>query len=262
MEILDWRDHYQRINTVNSIIDSEVLEDISKSKVEYFLSDDLSWLPDYFEIELFTKKFLENFKAIKCFHACSPINMESYLIDGFTGGNHKKYIEMFNNIFSDIPENYRKQAIKKRLESKKDEIFKTYFLCDSKSLVNEDGNFLIYGSEYLSGLATNLCTQRFSNEDFKQRLKGLGIPTIIEADLTFSLLGHCQIDRLISFSLADWGNYHLLNENFKPSEMSIIAKQKLPVSVIVNHWHPKKIHDPYNYGDWYIPKKITCCICK
>lgn len=104
--------------------------------------------------------------------------------------------------------------------------------------------------------------QRFSNEDFRQRLKGFGIPTIFEADIDFSLLDHYQIDQLLSCSLADWGNYYLFNKNFVPSEMSIIAKQKLSPSVIVHHWHPEKIYDSYNYGNWFISKKTTCKMCE
>lgn len=262
MKILDWRNHHQRIDVVNSILGSEILEDISKSKIESCWSDDLSWLPDNFDIESFEKKFLENFRAIKCFHACSPISIENYLINGFTGGNHEENIALFNSIFSDIPLHHRESAIEKSSSSRKDEINKTFFLCDSYRLINRDGNYLIYGSEYLTVLAVNLPVQRFSNEDFRQRLKGFGIPTIFEADIDFSLLDHYQIDQLLFCSLADWGNYYLFNKDFTPYEMSIIAKQKLPPSVIVHHWHPEKIHDPYHYGNWYISKKTTCKMCE
>jgi len=260
MKTLDWRNHHQRIDTVNGILNSEVLEDISNSKIEYCYSDDLSWLPDYFNLELFTEKFLENFKAIKCFHACSPIRIESYLSDGFTGGNHEKNIELFKNIFSDIPQYNLEQAIKEHT-TREDEFYKTFFCCDSKVLINQDGNYLIYGSEFLSSLTTRLHHQKLSNENYKQRLKGLGIPTIIEANIDFSLLDNYQINSLIKNSLADWGNYHLFSTDFKPSEMSIITKQKLLPSVIVNHWHPEKIYDPYN-SSWYIPEQTRCFACK
>ncbi|NBL00773.1 MAG: hypothetical protein EOM50_22800 [Erysipelotrichia bacterium] len=142
MKILDWRNYHQRIDVLNSILDSEILNDISKSKIEWCWSDDLSWLPDNFDFESFEKKFLENFKAIKCFHACSPDSIESYLINGFTGGNHEENIALFNSIFSDIPLHHRKLAIEKSSSSRKDEINKTFFLCDSYPLINRDGNYL------------------------------------------------------------------------------------------------------------------------
>lgn len=55
MKILDWRNHHQRIDIVNSILGSTILEDISKSKMEWCWSDDLSWLPANFDIEFFEK---------------------------------------------------------------------------------------------------------------------------------------------------------------------------------------------------------------
>lgn len=262
MKILNWRDHYQRINAINSILGSKVLENISRSQIEYCSYDDLDWLDNYFDFGVLKKSFLERFESIKCFHACSPTNIESYLNDGFTGGNHERSITVFNDIFSDVPKSYREKAIAEKSKTREHEILQTHFLCDWKLLVERDGNFLIYGSEFLSALATNLSVQRVSNEDFKQRLKGIGIPTIIEVTIDFSLLEGSKIDWLINYSLADWVNYHLFNEDFVPSEVSIIINQKLPASVIVNHWHPEKIHDSYNYGDWYIPEKKRCYACK
>ncbi|RLA74343.1 MAG: hypothetical protein DRG11_05195 [Epsilonproteobacteria bacterium] len=261
MKILDWRNHNQRINITNSFISSKVLRDISCSGAEYFYADDLSWLPNDFDKILFRKNFLKLYKGIKCFHACSPVNIDNYLINGFTGGNHEKAIAIFNKIFSDIPDEYRKKAIVEISRSREDEALKTFFLCDSKCLINKDGHYLIYGSEYLIVLAANLSAQKISTEYFRQRLKGIGIPTIIEADIDFSLLDNKQIDYLIDYSLSDWANYNIFNSQFTPSEMSIIAKQKLPSSVIINHWHPEKIHDPFNWGKWYSPDKTTCSSC-
>jgi len=257
MKILDWRNR-ERIKITNNIMPNQILNDLKDSDIEYCVSDDLSWLPKNFDIILFKKNFLTEFKAIKCFHACSPTNLQSYFKDGLTGGNHEKNIKIFNNVFTDVPKNYRQKAIEEM--GRGDEIQKTYFLCESENLIKRDGNFLIYGSEYLNTLASKLSHQRFSAEDFRERLKGRGIPTIIEVDINFSFLNDYQINNIINSSLSDWGNYYLGNKQL--GELSIIVHEVLPASVIVNHWHPHEIHNPYNYGEWYIPKETTCSLCK
>jgi hypothetical protein len=157
----------------------------------------MSWLLHPSIVDDFRELFLGFYSHMKGFHGCRPISVRSYYERGMLGQDDSGVLEAFRRIFSDVDARYLDAAIAEMGARGDNERGRIYFLCDDVELVKFCGHYLIQGSEYLIALAACLGAQRFSDEDFRMRLRTSGIPTIFEADIPLSYVPPAQIDGLM-----------------------------------------------------------------
>ncbi len=129
-------------------------------------------------------------------------------------------------------------------------------------MINGFGHYVIHGSEYLLGLATKL-TRSNPDEDYRQRLRTIGIPTVLEVDIPVSYLTHRQQLSLARTILAAWGQLRTRRALSLGSAPCYVIGQNIPPECIKRHYHPHQIHDAHSTsGEMYTNRKIVCDMCK
>ncbi len=263
--VLDWRDPERWFSDIDryagGLLNSTLKRRLRISKPSGCWSDNLSWLPDP-DIETdFRELFLGFYSRAKGFHGCRPVSVRSYYERGLLGQNRRIIEETFRQLFSDIDGSLLETAIEQMTHRGHDENGKIYFVSDDTYLVEECGHYLIQGSEYLIALAASLCDQRFSLEDFRLRLRTIGIPTIFEVDIPFSLVPEAQVAAACRSILAEWGKRALNSDRGGADGLVWIPRSDLSSEYIQAHWHPKKIPDPFFAHGVYIARSTQCDAC-
>lgn len=173
------------------------------------------------------KADLSEYTHIRVYHACRPIDIKEYLENGIhTFSKAEAYIK--------VKERLRRIGIN---EKKIEKVFNEHWENDihhfnkicvniSKAeLLNESGHYLVYGSEFICGMAVDLFCQ--------QKLKDIGVPTLFE----------CHIDKrkipleVIQFieddemAVGSWDGGIYLHDDISADE-------------IVSYTYPREIYDP------------------
>lgn len=181
---------------------------------------------------------LNEYTHIRAYHACRPIDIQKYLTEGLQIISRKQALKAsLDRIKSDF---ITEEEIKKKFNEnwkELDDIHKRVWLkMNKEELLSWSGHYLIYGSEFINALATEL--------GCKSSLKKVGIPTIF----------HCNIplNNISSFSIMDIEEGIVSGDTEDISiEVDEVASQN-----IINYEHPKKVLDLYcnmmyrpNYGE-------------
>lgn len=171
---------------------------------------------------------------IRAYHACRPISINDYLVNGIRPISHESALEDVKKrvVCEWVSEN---EAVAKFNEEWKDfdDIHKKVWLQMNKNLLlDEASHYLIYGSEFINALAMELFC--------RDRLKDIGIPTVFFCDI--------PIDDIIPMTLRDIqesiNNGHTYDIGF--------AVDSVRPNNIVDYEHPlKRMIDPY--GGTYKP---------
>lgn len=121
---------------------------------------------------------LYDYTHIRAYHACRPVSIQKYLINGIQVIDRAQLLkESLLRIKLDFID--EKEIKKKFNESWKElgDIHKRVWLqINKKELLTYSGHYLIYGSEFINALATEL--------GCKSSLKKVGIPTIFHCDIS------------------------------------------------------------------------------
>jgi hypothetical protein len=265
MKILDWRDKKKWTSDLNSyakkILNKKLVNQLLDNDIKGCWADDMSWLPEQNIVKSFKKLFEKFYTHIKCFHGSRPINVSSYYENGLVGQNRDVIESQFRELFSDVDINLIEKCIEKLNNRGESEKGKIYFACNDNNLIEDSGHYLIQGSEYIMSLATCLVRQNNHNEDFRLRLREIGIPTIFEVDIPLEYIPGYQINELVQSIIAAWGNQHLFPDEYHDHEMGFVIYKDIEPSNIVDHWHPKRIKDPHSGHVWYYSEVTVCEMC-
>ena len=243
---LDLRNIKSVVDFVDVQLGISTVEWLKSQEIDGCYSDDLSWLPDSFDIDDFVEKLIKKTTGVKVFHGCRPEAVSDYYDYGFLSSKGTWLREKCDDIFSDVEERTRKKIFESVYSYRVDEDAKTYFLCDTERMLNGgSGHYLIYGSEML--LCTARALQEKLNFPFVERLKTIGTPTIFELNLPYSSIPDHQIKCLASTLLETWGKWHLFPEEVDTIEFVVITRGKVDPSYIVTHHHPNKILDRMHF---------------
>lgn len=189
--------------------------------------------------------------AIVVFHACRPVDLGTYYRDGLLPSNTDQLNLLAQRIFSSVgcptlDANTMAEVAASLGRSGDGEI---HLGIDDRSLTEETGHYLIYGSEHL--LNTAACLTSKLGFDFKNYLKSHGTPTLFTVTLPINLIPFEQIDFLA---------VHLQNKllhEFDPDEdppltdFSFKLREMIPSTCIVGHRHPESIPDQHQHRQPY-----------
>jgi hypothetical protein len=237
-------------------INEEVVEYVKKFPPKFIASDDFSWLEriikdvrnkDVSIIDTFAERLQNHYKALRAFHACRPTDISSYDNNGLVPLDYDLFDEMARNHFlteefPEVTEMILNSAIKEVRRSPNREGHISFEL-NEKSLIERNSHYLLYGSEYLIGIAAAL-TRNLKMRDYKQTLKKIGIPTIFVCDVPITII---PIDTIYDLcgSILKILFSSILDEKYKHPQtfFGFSIDQSLSPDNIVGHYHPKMIWD-------------------
>ena len=193
-------------------------------------------------------EFRRRYSHIRGYHACRPIDDQSYYQNGLKPLCKEEQTKHFRNIFlngdfPEITEEMLQESIKKVKEKDND----LCLVLDDRDIIEFSGHYLIYGSEYLTNLVTQLPIEN-SQEKYFPVLRKIGKPTIFKINLpnTTEYVSDYRILEVIESMITEWVYClaHLKTENhIYPNDGLSFLKPILPEH-ICSDYSPKKIKDP------------------
>jgi len=111
---------------------------------------------------------------------------------------------------------------------------------DDRQLVACAGHYLIYGSEYLCGVAAAL--GRSTGRDYRQVLKQFGRPTLFHLRIPFDAISNADFTAFV-----DVVREHVrkTGDGLAPRiDFTLRLRQALPPGCVAGHRHPRRIIDP------------------
>jgi hypothetical protein len=203
------------------------------------------------EAMITTKKineFRQRYSHIRVYHGCRPTNVQSYYEKGVLPSLAVKdvQIDRFREIF---PSDGFPEITEEKLQQSIEEIGSTAEdLClaiDDKHIIERAGHYLIYGSEYLGGLVTNLPIENI--EKYNSELREIGKPTFIEINLPNKIeyVSDSVLWVVLERMITEWV-YNIAHSRTEssPFDCTISLCETLPPEHIYSHYHPRKITDP------------------
>ena len=207
------------------------------------------------------QKFKETYTKIRLFHACRPKDVGSYLANGLVpldikATNAEVRALFLSGKFPKVSEEMLARAISELSNQLRGGHL--YLSLDDVSLIKFASHYLIYGSEYLSGMAAYLseCT----GEDCFSALSSIGIPTVFVCDIPLIYFTDSDIKFLVKELIC----YAIRNtENGEPNciDYTFEFSTALPATCITSHYHPQKIVDSVKNRGVYINPQVSCPFC-
>ena len=196
--------------------------------------------------------FRRRYSQIRVFHACRPDDVASYYEVGLLCGDKIALIERFRTIFlnGDFPE-ITEEMLQRSIQEQvrySDEGGILYLALDDKWMISYCGHYLIYGSEYLGGLVTQMPTKNL--ERYRAALRKRGKPTFLEINLP-STPDYGVTDEvilaLLDEMLKEWA-CRTCEPNSESSmlDFTICSSKQIPAENIFSHYYPRRIRDPLN----------------
>jgi hypothetical protein len=197
---------------------------------------------------------------VRFYHACRPVNVQSYYEKGILFLRRDEQVERFKDIFlrsrrfPELTDDMLKQSIEAVDSLKKDAEAELCFVLDDRWIIEQCGHYLIYGSEYLSDLVSQLRPVG-DVEPYRRELRRIGTPTMLKVNLpnTPDNVQNATIRGIIRDMLIEW--VWCLSEGKAQSHVSwrdLARGRPLPPEHIRGHYTPARIPDPLNRPRVYI----------
>jgi hypothetical protein len=264
-KVLDWRNRRAWLRDIRSyaktLLTTELTTALERKKSDCW-SDVMDWLPDHDEmVPEFCDRMSSFYTHFKAFHGCRPDTLSSYYANGLQGQNTGFIITKFRSLFSDVPPDELELAISQMKHRESSEKGRIWLSGDDREMLTGFGHYIINGSEYLLSLAANLGTGSNGEEDYRLRLRTVGIPTVLEVDIPIDLIPPLQKLEVAKMILSEWGQLRTK----RPLGMSLspcyVVRSDIPVECIKAHYHPARITDFHHYKRTYVNKTVSCEHC-
>jgi hypothetical protein len=193
-------------------------------------------------------RYLHRFRGFVVFHGCRPTEIELYHGNGLRPSDLQQLNEVARRLFlkGQFPEidetgfEWAVELASKSASSANDE-GKIFLAIDDENLIQHCGHYLIYGSEYICGIAAKLC--RKYGGDYRQILKRFGIPTVFGVSLPIDDVGDQGVQ-----SLARHLSRIIWESRAQPTppmfDWTFTIKRALHPDEMLGHYHPVQIPDP------------------
>lgn len=261
---MDWRKRRAWLRHIplyaESLLTPSLVAVLERRRPECW-SDVMDWLPDHEDlVPEFCDRMSSFYTHFKGFHGCRPESLSSYYEHGLQGQNASMIIEKFRRLFADLPAANIEQAIEKMKHREASERGKVWLTGDDREMVEEFGHYIINGSEYLLALAARL-SDPYSGEDYRHRLRKMGIPTILEVDIPIDLIPEPQKLEVGKMILSEWGQLRTKRPLGTTSSPCYVVRSDIPAEFIKAHYHPARIRDFHHPIPTYINRTIRCDHC-
>jgi len=250
-----WSDEMWRL--LSDVVDADVIVEFRQSPPEFIVSDDLSWLDGIVrkvtgrEIDtkdLLANRLLERYDAIRAFHGACPIDIELYYKEGLLLLDAERFEASVRSIFlSDSFPELTPAHIENAIQAVGRDLRegRLYFEANERMLIDYCAHYMLYGSEYMVGIAAHI----EGHKDYRQVLKRRGTPTVFVCDV--------PLDYMHSNAVAEFAGMaievlfeSLLDASYVHPQLArgggICLRRPLSPGLIVGHYHPRELKDPLN----------------
>lgn len=224
-------------------------------------SDDFDWIPRAYVIEDFTEALSAFYSHVCAFHACRPRDVATYMRQGLRIQEPDVLVQQFYEIYSDVPKCSLDRVVANHLARTESERGKLWVVLSPADFVKDCGHYLIQGSEYLMALAATLCKIAPGIEDYRSRLRNVGIPTIFEANIPIECFANYQMCLLARNVLSAWGQKVARRDLGMSCNPCLEVVQTVGPENIKGHTHPQNICDPHRGFAIYLNAQLRCPNC-
>lgn len=125
----------------------------------------------------------------------------------------------------------------RNLDPTDQDIGSLYVAIDDRAMIKWGGHYLLYGSEW---------SQSMLGTSAHQILRQRGVPTILTVDLPLQMVTGHERESLARTLLRVWTWVKVNQPEEMPKlDLSFCLQEDIPSILIVNHFHPEFIHDPF-----------------
>lgn len=264
--VLDWRDRRKWLMAVpryaSQVLTSDVRKFIEDQRPKCW-SDDLNWLPNHEELlPAFSEKLWSYYTHAKAFHGCRPETLATYFEHGLQGQNPERILQQFRALYADLPPAVLERAIKRMSGRGADERGSIWLSTDDKQMIRDHGHYIISDSEYLLSLAAHIVTGDPWGEDYRLRLRNVGIPTILEINIPVALIPSSERLAGARVILSHWGQRRARKLLGSSSSPGYRLRTDLPPECIKAHYHPARIVDRHTTYGRYENRQLICELCE
>ena len=196
-------------------------------------------------------KFRRLYSHIRVFHACRTADIQSYRKEGVTLRCKDDQVKRFRDIFlsgsfPELSETMLQESIAKLEGSDPDGILDLGL--DDKWIIEITGHYLIYGSEYLHSLVSQLPIDREKRDQYHAVLRHIGTPTFLLIDLpnTREYASDGTLWQLIPEMIMNWV-YNVAHSRIESGalDFTFTIRKPLPAEHICGYLRPPRIPDPH-----------------
>lgn len=241
---------------ISDFADARLQKAFLRSKPEYLVSDDLSWLDDLvlklqgYEIDskqVLADRLHRRFRAIRTCHGTSTHSLDEIYKQGLRPLAPEEFHAQARQIFlsgefAELSEANLLSAIEAvGCKTREGHI---YFEANERFLIEMCGHYMLYGSEYLTALAANLG----GNRDYRRVLKGRHPPTLLICDVPLELIPPRTVTEFAGIALQSIFQELIDGPAYDPIKWHGLAfsiQEQLEPSCIVGHYHPSIPRDPF-----------------
>ncbi len=264
-KVLDWRNRRAWLQHVRwyakPLLTPKLVAALERRKPQCW-SDVMDWLAGHEEVVPdFCDRMSSYYTHLKAFHGCRPESLSTYYEQGLQGQDANSIILKLKKLFADVPLAELDKAIEKMQHRESSEKGKTWLSGDDREMVRGHGHYIISGSEYLLALAAKLGTGQGGEEDYRLRLRTIGIPTVLEVDIPIDLVPPAQKLEVAKMILSEWGQLRTKRPLDMSSSPCYVVRSDIPAECIKAHYHPARIHDFHHYITTYVNNTQRCECC-
>lgn len=248
-----WRDEMWRL--LSDVVDAAVIAEFRQSPPEFIVSDDLSWLDDIVrkvtgrEVDtkdLLANRLLKRYDAIRAFHGARPIDVETYYKEGLRLLDAERVeassrSTFLSGSFPELTPAHIENAIQAVGRDMREG--RLYFEANERMLVEHCAHYMLYGSEYMVGIAAHIEGHR----DYRQVLKQHGTPTVFVCDIPLDYMHPNAVAEFAGMAVEVLFK-SILEPNYSHplvgSGAGICLRRALCPDCIVSHYHPQGLKDP------------------
>ncbi len=245
------------LELISDYVNHEVIDSFRTDPPKYVVSDNTGWLDRIvhrvrgFEVDVkheLACLLTERFDTFRTFHGCCPLDTNSYYKQGIRRLDLQEYEQIAKDHFLSgrFPELSESDVLAAVEDMESDNrAGKVFFEANEKMLLECCGHYMLYGSEYLLGIAATL--SRRDGPDYRKSLKGIGVPTVFVCNVPFDSIAFDTILEL-SGSMIEVMFEKFLDSTYKHPQpgdcFGFPIRKNLPPEYIVGHYHPEYIRDP------------------
>lgn len=210
--------------------------------------DDPDWLNKTqrvlrFEVEYVVKNLADalSFATARTYHGCRTVDAGCYHRGGIRRNDPAVLADEVRRIVREEDRLARlRPVIEQRLhdfDHAERDTGRLYLVMDDRGLTNSAGHYLLYGSEWI---------QSVLGFEAHEALRQRGVPTVLAVDLPLSMVTSHEREQLAETLLQEWTRIKVNKPDWVPElDFTFCLREDIPGAMIVGHFHPNVICDPF-----------------
>lgn len=218
-----------------------------------------TWLPDDIA-EKVAREIRTSVPRVRAYHATRAHDMESFYSRGLLPSSTESLTEMATELFSEV--GVTRDEVERAVEDRNlDDEDSTLFLSvDDRDYLTDCGHYLIYGSEFLGGIAARL--HALYGPAPKELLRQRGHATVFQCTIQTNSIQFQELVALVRCMLREWFQSICFEfSESRPLDFTFVLHSSVPPNQLERHYHPVEIVDPLEQMRLHREQSTTCPLC-